>query len=98
MLERAVEALRGSGDEPTYNYALFNLASAYLAPAAPADAIPLLEERMQFDDGQLGDVQAKLDEARAAAGVKPEKPEKSEKPGKGPKNGSVPPPFEQDEE
>ena len=84
MLERAVEALGGSGDEATYNYALFNLASAYLGAGRAAEAIPLLEERMQFDDGQLGDVQAKLDEARAAAGVKPEKPEKSEKPGKGP--------------
>ncbi len=96
VLERAVEALGGSGDEATYNYALFNLASAYLGAGRAAEAIPLLEERMQFDDGQLGDVQAKLDEARAAAGVKPEKPEKSEKSGKGPKNGEVPPPFEED--
>ncbi|HEY8000795.1 MAG TPA: serine/threonine-protein kinase [Solirubrobacterales bacterium] len=101
VLERAVEGLRGSGDEATYNYALFNLAGAYLGAGRAADAIPLLEERMQFDDGQLGKVQATLDRAYAAADEKPPKKPKEpkpEKPGKGPKHGSVPPPFEADGE
>jgi hypothetical protein len=56
---------------------------------------------MQFDDGQLGKVQATLDRAYAAAGEKPPKEPKEpkpEKPGKGPKDGSVPPPFEADGE
>lgn len=93
VLEGAVEALGGSGDEATYNYALYNLASAYLGAGRASEAIPLLEERMAFDDGQLGEVQAQLDRAYADAGVKPEKPpkepkpEKPEKPGKGPKDG-----------
>ncbi|HEY8001161.1 MAG TPA: hypothetical protein VID76_04425, partial [Solirubrobacterales bacterium] len=73
----------------------------YLGAGRAADAIPLLEERMQFDDGQLGKVQATLDRAYAAAGEKPPKEPKEpkpEKPGKGPKDGSVPPPFEADGE
>ena len=69
VLEGAVAELRGSGDEATYNYALYNLASAYLGAGRPADAIPLLKERMAFDDGQLDDVAATLDRARADAGV-----------------------------
>ena len=71
MLERAVAELRGSGDEATYNYALYNLASAYLGAGRAAEAIPLLEERMRFDDGQLDEVEATLDRARAAAGEEP---------------------------
>ncbi len=69
VLERAVNALRGSGDETTYNYALYNLGTAYLGAGRPEDAIPVLEERMRFDDGQLAEVQATLDEAHAAAGA-----------------------------
>ncbi|HXV52201.1 MAG TPA: serine/threonine-protein kinase [Solirubrobacterales bacterium] len=92
-LERAVEGLRGSGDEATFNYAMFNLASAYLGAGRPADAIPLLEQRMQFDDGQLGEVEAALQRAYAEAGVAPEG---DAKPGNGPKNGKVPPPFEEE--
>jgi hypothetical protein len=105
VLERAVDALGGAGDEASYNYALYNLATAYLGAGRPDDAIPLLEERMQYDDGQLGEVQATLDQAYSAAGEedsggvetkpKPEK-EPKEKPGNGPKSGGVPPPFEDD--
>jgi tetratricopeptide (TPR) repeat protein len=95
ILEQAVDALRGSGDETTYNYALYNLATAYMGADRPADAIPLLQERMQFDDGQLAEVQHTLDEAYKATGQKPPKEEKApkpEKPGKGPK--PIPPGHE----
>ena len=103
VLEQAVSSLRGSGDDATYNYALYNLANAYLGAGRAAEAIPLLEERMGFDDGQLGDVQAALDRAYAEAGQappesdQPKPPKDEKKPGKGPKGGFVPPPF-QDEE
>jgi eukaryotic-like serine/threonine-protein kinase len=70
VLEDAVAALEG-GDETLYNYALYNLGVAYLGAGRPEDAIPLLEQRMQFDDGQLDEVQATLDDAYAAAGEAP---------------------------
>lgn len=95
ILEQAVEGLRDSGDTTTYNYALYNLATAYLNSGDPESAIPLLQERMSFDDGQLAEVQKTLDEAYKAAGQKPPKAEKApkpdpaEKPGKGPPD--VPP-------
>ena len=69
-------ACASSGDETTYNYALYNLATAYLGAGRPADAIPLLEERMRFDDGQLGEVGATLDRAYDAAGIEPGKAKK----------------------
>jgi serine/threonine protein kinase len=99
VLEKAVGLLRDSGDEQTYNYALYNLATAYLGVDRPEDAIPLLEERMQYED-QLDTVQRTLDEAEAAAGVESPataKPPKEEKPGKGPKDGKVPPGHADDE-
>jgi serine/threonine-protein kinase len=68
ILQRAVETLRGV-DETTYNYALYNLGVAYLGSGQPERAIPVLEERLQFDDGQLATVEATLAEAEAAAGV-----------------------------
>jgi tetratricopeptide (TPR) repeat protein len=71
VLQKSVEALRDSGDETNYNYALYNLATAYLGAGQPEEAIPLLKERMQFDDGQLDAVQQKLDEAYQAAGQEP---------------------------
>ena len=71
VLEKAVEALRDSGDEATYNYALYNLADRLPRRRGPDAAIPLLEERMQFDDGQLAEVEATLDEAYEAAGEEP---------------------------
>ena len=77
VLEKAVDALRDSGDEQTYNYALYNLATAYLGAGDADAAIPLLEERMNYDDGQLGEVQATLDEAYEMAGTKPPKEEKA---------------------
>jgi tetratricopeptide (TPR) repeat protein len=81
VLEDAVDGLRGSGDEATYNYAIYNLATAYLGAGQPAEAIPLLEERMRFDDGQLAEVGAALDRAYEEAGVEPPG---DTKPGNGP--------------
>ncbi len=94
ILEQAVDALSTSADEQTYNYALYNLATAYMGVDRAADAIPLLQERMRYDDGQLAEVQKTLDEAYKATGEKPPKEEKApkpEKPGKGPPTGQVPP-------
>ncbi len=70
ILEQAVEGLRDSGDELTYNYALYNLGVAYLGNGQPEDAIKVLKERMKYDD-QLDTVQATLNDAYEAAGKKP---------------------------
>jgi serine/threonine protein kinase len=67
VLQQAVDALEGSGDELTYNYALFNLAHAMRLAGRPQEAIPLLEQRLGYPD-QTGTVQAELDAARQAAG------------------------------
>ncbi len=49
---------------------------------------------MRFDDGQLDEVGAALQRATREAGVEPAEPSK---PGNGPKEGKVPPPFEDDD-
>jgi serine/threonine-protein kinase len=49
-----------------YAYTLFNLGHALLAGGRPADAVPVLEERLKNPD-QQGAVQAELDAARQAA-------------------------------
>jgi tetratricopeptide (TPR) repeat protein len=67
VLQRAVDDLRGSGDELTYNYALFNLAHALRLAGRPDEAIPLLEERLDYPD-QTDTVQAELAAAQRAAG------------------------------
>ena len=67
VLEEAVAALEGSGDELTYNYALFNLAQALRQSGRPDEAIPLLEQRLDYPD-QTEVVQAELDAALAEAG------------------------------
>ena len=98
MLQKAADTLRSSGDEQTYNYALYNLGSAYVGAGRYDEAIPVLQERMQFDDGQLGTVQRTLDEALAGAGQAPTggtaepKPRKEPKPPKEPKPGNPAPP------
>jgi eukaryotic-like serine/threonine-protein kinase len=96
VLERAVNALEGSGGS-TYYYALYNLGDALLQAGRPDEAIPYLEQRLEFDDGQLGEVEAKLAEANEAAGV----PAEDDKPGKGPKDKDkqkqTPPPVEDDD-
>jgi tetratricopeptide (TPR) repeat protein len=67
VLQKAVTALRDSGDEQTYNYALFNLAHALRLAGRPDEAIPLLEQRLKYPD-QTETVQKELDAAKAAAG------------------------------
>jgi serine/threonine-protein kinase len=49
-----------------FAYTLFNLGHALLQAGRPADAIPVLEERLKNPD-QRGTVQAELDAARQAA-------------------------------
>jgi serine/threonine protein kinase len=65
ILRQAVEAC---GGEPTPTspcaYAMFNLGKALVDSGNPADAIPVLEKRLQNDD-QQSTVQAELDRARA---------------------------------
>ncbi len=85
ILQEAVAALEGSGDELTYNFALFNLAQALRLSGRPEEAIPLLEQRLEYPD-QTEVVQAELDAAYADAGLEDDsKPDKGPKPGKGPK-------------
>ena len=49
VLQQAVDGLRGSGDI-TYAYSLYDLAHALRLAGQPAEAIPLLEERLGFND------------------------------------------------
>ena len=70
VLEDAVAALEGSSDELTYNYALFNLGQALNRAGRPDEAIPILEQRLQYPD-QTDEVQAELDSAYQNAGVSP---------------------------
>jgi hypothetical protein len=67
VLKRAVDALESSGDEQTYNYALYNLAHALRLSGRPDEAIPLLEQRLSYPD-QTETVQAELAAAQQAAG------------------------------
>jgi hypothetical protein len=66
VLQQAVDALEGSGDEQTYNYALYNLAHALRLSGRPEEAIPLLEQRLEYPD-QTDTVEAELEAARQAA-------------------------------
>jgi hypothetical protein len=59
----------GEGGLP-YAYALFNLAQALNRSGNPAEAVPLLRERLKFDN-QRGTVQAELDSALAKLGGAP---------------------------
>lgn len=97
VLEQAVAALEGSGDDLAYNFALFNLANALRLSGQPEEAIPLLELRLEYPD-QTEAVQAELDAALADAGLAADsKPGKGPKKVKEPKSGGVPPPFEDDD-
>jgi serine/threonine protein kinase len=64
-LEAAVAAYKSSGEAGLpYAYALFNLAVALNRSGNPAAAIPMLRERLTFDN-QRSTVQAELDSALA---------------------------------
>jgi serine/threonine-protein kinase len=64
--QRAVDLLRSRGGL-TYAYALYDLGHALRLAGRPGEAIPVLEERLKFDN-QRDVVQAELDKARADAG------------------------------
>ena len=66
-LTQAVAAWPAGTSDLQYQYALFNLGSALVAAGRPDEAIPILEKRLEHPD-QRETVQAKLDEAKAAAG------------------------------
>jgi serine/threonine protein kinase len=64
-LRAAVAGYRAAGDGGLpYAYALFNLAVALNRSGNPAEAVPLLRERLKFDN-QRDTVQSELDNARA---------------------------------
>ena len=65
-LTEAVAAWPAGTSDIEYQYALFNLGSALVAAGRPEEAIPVLEKRLEHPD-QRETVQAKLDEAKAAA-------------------------------
>ena len=67
VLEQAVAALEGSGDETTYSYALFNLGNALRLAGRPEEAIPILQERLGVGSN-LETVQRELEAAFADAG------------------------------
>ena len=78
---QAVELLAGTGADEYY-YALFNLGTSLRHAGRPEEALPYLQERLEFDDGNLDQVQAEIDLAEAEiAGEKPEKPPKGTPPG-----------------
>jgi eukaryotic-like serine/threonine-protein kinase len=84
-LQRAVDGACGPGAGLTCAYALYNLGHSLRLAGRPAEAVPILERRLQFDD-QRGVVQHELDLARQAAGVAPAPsppPAATGKPGKG---------------
>jgi eukaryotic-like serine/threonine-protein kinase len=66
VLQRAVDALSGSGDV-TYAYALYNLGRSLRLAGRPAEAIPILEQRLAIPN-QRGVVMQELEAARREAG------------------------------
>jgi tRNA A-37 threonylcarbamoyl transferase component Bud32/tetratricopeptide (TPR) repeat protein len=67
VLEEAVAAWPEGTDDIGYAYTIFNLAVAYRQTGRPEEAIPLLKERLQWDD-QTETVQAELELAKSEAG------------------------------
>jgi tetratricopeptide (TPR) repeat protein len=57
---------KGPGSGLTYAYALYDLGHALRLAGRPAEAIPILEQRMQIDN-QLGVVKAELKQAQKEA-------------------------------
>ena len=68
ILQQAVDSYSEDSRDINYAFSLFNLGDALVQSGRPDEAIPYLEKRLTFDD-QTEAVQAKLDEARAAAGL-----------------------------
>jgi eukaryotic-like serine/threonine-protein kinase len=66
VLQQAVDALAGSADL-NYAYALYNLGRSLRLAGRPAEAIPVLEQRLQIPN-QQGVVRRELEAARQAAG------------------------------
>jgi serine/threonine-protein kinase len=96
VLQKAVDACGGDVSDLTCAYATFNLGKSLRLGGRPAEAIPILERRLQNPD-QRAEVESELALARAAAGQgdqganqgggngagKPGKGPKKSKPGKG---------------
>jgi serine/threonine-protein kinase len=68
-LQRAVRMCDNNPALDPCGYALFNLGKSLRLAGRPAEAIPYLEQRLQYDN-QTPVVQAELDAARRAAGQK----------------------------
>src|SRR4051794_30006011 len=70
LLQRSVQGFRSQGrtGELDYAFALYNLATALRATGHPADAIPLLQERLRISSYKRDVVQQELARARAQAG------------------------------
>ena len=84
-LRAAVSGYKAAGEDGLpYAFALYNLAVALNRSGNPAEAVPLLRERLTFDN-QRDTVQAELDDALAKLGET--SPAKSKKPGKQKGNG-----------
>jgi tetratricopeptide (TPR) repeat protein len=67
ILQQAVDYYPEDSRDINYAYSLYNLGDALLLAGRPDEAIPYFEKRLTWDD-QKSTVEAKLDEARAAAG------------------------------
>jgi serine/threonine-protein kinase len=85
ILARAVSACRSSTAVDPCAYAMYDYASALVRTGRPADAIPVLQERLRRFHNQDGVVRALLAQAQKAAGGKPGKGKGRDKsgPGKG---------------
>jgi eukaryotic-like serine/threonine-protein kinase len=83
ILQRAVAAFPPGTDDIAYAYALFNLGRALRLSGRPAEAIPILEQRLEIPN-QTDVVQRELDLARAeASGAAPAPAEGDDGPGRG---------------
>jgi tetratricopeptide (TPR) repeat protein len=68
ILQRAVASWPEDSRDLEYAYALFNLGKSLLETGDAAAAIPYLEKRLTFDDGQRGTVMRELRRAEREAG------------------------------
>jgi eukaryotic-like serine/threonine-protein kinase len=67
ILEEAVSSFPEGTEDLDYAYALFNLGNALRLSGRPEEAIPILEQRLQFPN-QEGEVRKELEAAYAEAG------------------------------